>query len=74
LEQEHRHDERLHAGWGLGISVFKTGDGSEDLGEGDEDVGGSLPADVDGAGVAASGEIVARTSGVDPVLLQLVAV
>lgn len=73
LEQEHRHDKRLHARWGLGISVFETGDGSEDLGEGDEDVGGGLPADVDGAGIAASREIVTRTSGVDPVLVQLVA-
>jgi hypothetical protein len=68
LEQEHGHDERLHAGWGFGISVFETGDGSKDFGKGNENVGGGLPADVDGAGVGASREIVARTSRVDPVL------
>jgi hypothetical protein len=68
LEQEHGHDERLHAGGCLGISVFETGDGSKDLGKGNEDVGGGLPTDVDGAGVAAGGKVVTRTSGVDPVL------
>jgi hypothetical protein len=71
LEQEHRHDERLHAGWRLGVSVFETGDGGEDLGEGNEDVRGGLPADVDGAGVGASGEIVARTCGVNPMLFTI---
>jgi len=67
-EQEHGHDERLHARWRLRISVFETGDGGEDLGERNEDVRRDLNADVHSTWVLASGEIITRTRRVDPVL------
>ena len=67
-EQEHGHDEGLHARWGLRISIFETGDGGEDLRESNEDVRRDLNADVHSTWVLARGEIITGTRRVDPVL------
>lgn len=45
-EEVERHDERTHVLRCLGERVLETGDGCEDLGEGDEDVTASLDPDV----------------------------
>lgn len=46
-EVEDRKDERTHVGGCLGESVFQTGDGGEDLGHTDKDVGDRLDPHID---------------------------
>ena len=71
-EQEHGHDEGFHGGRGFGVCVFETGDGGEDFREGDEDVGGDLSADIDGAVGIACSEIVTWRRRIDQVLKRSV--
>ena len=46
-EEEDGRDDGAHVLGGLGEGVFEPRDGGEDLGEGDEDVGDSLPPHID---------------------------
>lgn len=70
-------DKRLHAGGSLGVGVLETGDGNEDFGQTDKDVGRSLDGNVhvvgqslavDVGGVTLKGALVARAGVVDEVL------
>ncbi len=75
-EQEHGLDERLHAGWRLGVGVLETSDRGEDLRDTDEHVSAGLRGNVDvvslldavNLGGLAEWFVVARTGDVDVVL------
>lgn len=68
-EPEHTRHKRAHVLGRLGVSVLETSDGGEDLGEGDEEVGGCLDPDGKvGRYVAVACEFAARGFGVDEVL------
>lgn len=45
-EEEDGHDQRTHILGGLGEGILKTGDGGEDLADGDQDVGSGLDPDI----------------------------
>lgn len=63
------HDEGSHRGRSLGVGVLETGDGREDLGDGDEDVRGGLGPHADpDRRVALARELSAGTLLVDRVL------
>lgn len=79
-EEVHTLDKRLHGGGSLGVGVFKTGDGEENLGNTNEDIGRGLDGNVDVvrdnlavdeggfAHVTVAGVFVARASAVDEFL------
>lgn len=70
-EPEHTRHERAHVLRRFGVGVLETGDRGEDLGEGDEQVGGGLHPDAEGWGdVAVAGELAAGGFDVDEVLDQ----
>lgn len=52
-EQEYRRDDGTHILRRLCEGILETGDGGEDLREGDEDVGDGLDPDVDRSGARA---------------------
>jgi len=52
LEERESHDKGAHVLGRFGEGVFEGGDGGEDLGEREENVGACLGPDVDGDGVA----------------------
>lgn len=54
-EEEHGHDETLHAGGGLGEGVLETGDTGEDFRQPEQHVPRGLHGDVDVVAVAARG-------------------
>jgi len=60
LELREGHDERLHLLGSLGESVFQRGDGSEDLGDTDEDVRSGNDPNVDRSGVGETIGILTR--------------
>ncbi len=67
-KQKHWHDERFHAWWSFGISIFETGNWCKDFRECDQDVWRNLSADVDCTVCIASGEIITRRRRINPVL------
>ena len=52
MEEREGHHEGAHVLGGFGEGVFEGGDGGEDFGEGEENVGAGLGPDVDVDGVA----------------------
>jgi len=68
-EPEHTCHERAHVLGRLGVCVLETGDGGEDLGEGDEEVGWCLDPDGEIGGLfAVACELAAGGFHVDEVL------